>query len=157
MNNWTSQILQSFKYGNTINPAYAIPRTLQYLIGFPTAPNCDYNFGADAVTHDPQILDLGLVIPYQWNIESVIIECTEAVAGVTSFNVAAGCTPACISILPTPLAGLGDTVLSGQLPPQNISNIRHFYFYGDPTTNTWDDMTAGVWQLTLLLNDYSKL
>lgn len=157
MNNWTNQILQSYGYGNQLNPDYSIPRLLQYTIGIFGAPNCDYNFAADAATHDPQILDLGLVLPYQWNVTGVIVECTEAVAGVADFGIAAGQSAACICLPYTLLAGLGNTAVSGTLPRQDISTVRHFYFLGDPTSLTWDDMTAGKWLLTLMLNDYSKL
>ena len=156
-NNWTNQILQSFIYGGQINPVYSVPRVRQYVIGLNGIPDCDFNFAADAATHDPQVLDMGLIIPYQWNLEFIIVECIEAVAGVANFGIAAGKAPACLCLPYVLLPGLGDTTTSGHLPRDANDTIRHFYFLGDPTSLTWDDMTAGQWLVTLLFNDYSQI
>lgn len=157
-NNYTSQILESYGYTpDQINADYSTPQLLQKTIGLNGVAGVDYNFAADAATHDPQILDLGLIIPYQWHIKLVIVECIEAVAGVAGFNIAAGCSIACVTVPIVPLAGLGNTTQSVLFPPSNNDLVRHFYFLGDPTSLTWDDMTAGKWQLTILFDDYSKL
>ena len=158
VNNYTNLLLQQYGYTGDINPDYSTPQLLQYHIGIFGAPNCDFNFAADAATHNQQNLDLGLIIPYQWHITHVIVECIEAVAGVADFGVSVGLVSAAENIVPYTLcAGLGSLAGSAIIPDMDNSIINRLFFGGDPTSLTWDDMASGRWLLSILLNDFSKL
>ena len=158
-NNYTVQAGETFRNGQGINPDYAATEIRKYKIGRAGVPLMNFNFAADAVGHGQQNLDLGFLLKAQCVPVSISIVCIIAANVVADFNISIGAVSAGVQYIPVSSCNIINETVIQLIMPQNInwSLANKLFLSGDPTSSTWDLMTAGQWELTLIYKDYSKV
>ena len=119
-------------------------------IGWDGAVGCDFKFAGDA-NHTAQNIDLGHMLPARARIVAIEIECTEAAVGVTDITMRAGNSSAGEQFIAssscdeaTETLGIIDATKPAAVGI-NVAGDTHIFIGGDPSDNTWGNMTAGLW------------
>lgn len=156
-NNYTNRVNGNYGYTNEVNREYAADIVKEFIIGKPALAGCDFNFAA-AADHVQQDLDIGFVIPAFCKIISIAVECLTAVVGVSHLQISVGNVSAGQQyILKTNCDALAAILNNGVLPADVWVTPVNIFLGGDPTDNTWNDITAGKWKLIITYDDFNNV
>lgn len=133
--------------------------TRKFTIGRFGVADCDFNFAA-AADHVQQNLDLGAIIPAKSKVLDVKCVCVEEVVGVTDLTICIGNASAGAEFVAAlscdALNEVVGWILATLLIPVvvNWTAATHIWIGADPTDNTWNDMSAGKWEVYVTYINY---
>lgn len=137
-------------------------RTIKKTVGWHGAAGTDFVF-ATAADHVAQNLDLGAIVPAKARVMAIEVVCTEAVVGVTDFNVAVGNASAGAQFIAAiscddanEVAGIIDATKPAAVV-MNWAAATNIWLQGDPSDNTWANMSAGKWTVYVTFNQLTNV
>lgn len=139
----------------------SLDTTKSFIIGRVGVANCDFNFAA-AADHVQQNIDLGAIIPARCKVIDIQVVCIEAVVGVADFTVVVGNASAGAQFIAALSCNAANEVvgwiLGTLLVPVvvNWAAATNIWIGGDPTDNTWNLMTAGMWAVYVTYRSYKN-
>ena len=131
-------------------------------IGWDGATGTDHVWTGDA-NHTAQNLDLGAIIPAKSRVIAIEIVCTEALVGCADMTFAVGnasggaqwiAALSCDEL--NEVVGIIDASLVDGII-MNWASATNVWIGGDPSDNTWADMTAGKWTVYITYINYTQI